>query len=575
MKNKEIARVFESIANILELKGESVFRVNAYQKAARVLGDLTRDVEQLAAKDELIKLPGFGKAMVEKVREYLETGKMQRYEELKGEIAPELVQMLEIPGLGPKTIMLMRDKLKVETFADLKRVLGDRTLAALPGMGEKKVENLRRGYQLYLSARERMTLGVALPAAEEMVEKLRKVKGVKDVSLAGSLRRMKETIGDIDILASGTDGAKVIEQFTKQPQVQEVLAAGETKGSVRVEGGLQIDLRVVKPVEWGAALQYFTGSKSHNIKLRELAGSKGMKINEYGLFKGKRRVAGRSEEEIYRKLGLDWMPPEMREDRGEIEAAAKHQLPKIVELEDIKGDLQMHSTWSDGADSIADMAAAARKLGYKYILITDHSESLKIAGGLTSADVKKLLKEIDQVNRKLRGFRVLSGTEADVLADGKLDYPDKVLKGFDMVLASVHTRLEDPAAVTTARLIRAIENPYVRIVGHPTGRRFGFREASPMDIEKVMKAAAANDVALEINAHYERLDLSDVHARMAAEMGVKLVISTDAHSTAGLEMMRFGVAVARRAWLVPGQIINTWPLDKLLKWCENVKPKGR
>jgi len=573
MKNRDIARVFESIADMLELKGESVFRVNAYHKAAQTLEDLTQDVEQLAADGKLKDLPGFGKSMVAHVEEYLKMGKLERCEELKREVPGELVHMLEIPGLGPKTIMLMNQKLKVKTFADLKRVLADRSLAALSGMGEKKVENIRRGYQLHLSARERMTLGVALPVAEEMVARLRKVKGVREVSLAGSLRRMCETIGDIDILAGGTDGAKIIKAFTKQPQVEEVLAAGGTKGSVRVEGGLQIDLRVVKPDEWGAALQYFTGSKSHNIKLRELAGAKGMKVNEYGLFKGKKRIAGKTEEEIYRKLGLDWMPPEMREDRGEIEAAAKHELPRTIELKDIRGDLQMHSTWSDGAEGIADMAAAAKKLGYRYVLITDHSESLKVAGGLVPAEVRKARKEIDALNRKTKGFCVLAGTEADILADGKLDYPEKVLEGFDMVLASVHTRLNDPSEKMTRRLVRAIENPYVRIIGHPTGRRFGYREAAAMNLEKVMKAAVENDVALEINAHYERLDLSDVHARTAAKMGVKLAISTDAHSIAALGMMRFGVAVARRAWIESVQVINTWPIEKLLKWAGHAKVK--
>ena len=491
---------------------------------------------------------------------------MARYQELRREMPGDLVDMLAIPGVGPRTIVLMKEKLGVTTFEDLKRVINDRSLDALPGMGEKKVDHIRRGYQLYLSARERMTLGVALPAAEEIVERLQKVKGVKHVSVAGSLRRMKETIGDIDILASGTDPAKIVQEFTRLPQVAEVLAAGDTRGSVRVEDGLQIDLRVVTPGEWGAALQYFTGGKAHNIKLRELAGRKGMKINEYGLQKGARRVAAKTEEDIYHKLGLDCMPPEMREDRGEIEAAARHDLPRIVQLADIRGDLQMHSTWSDGGDSIEAMAIAARKLGYEYILITDHSQSLKVAQGLVPADVKKARAEIDRLNAKLKDFRVLAGTEADILPDGSIDYPDKVLEAFDIVLASVHMRLDDPSDRMTERVIRAIENPCVRIIGHPTGRRFGYREASAMDMEKVMKAAAANHVALEINAHYERLDLNDVHARMAADLGVMLVISTDAHNTAGLSMMRFGVSVARRAWLKSEQVLNCKPLGKLLEW---------
>jgi DNA polymerase (family 10) len=566
VKNREIAHIFESIADILELQGENLFRVNAYRNAARILQDLARDVEHVAAEGKLAELPGFGKSIVEHVEEYLKTGRMARYQELRREMPGDLVDMLAIPGVGPRTIVLMKEKLGVTTFEDLKRVINDRSLDALPGMGEKKVDHIRRGYQLYLSARERMTLGVALPAAEEIVERLQKVKGVKHVSVAGSLRRMKETIGDIDILASGTDPAKIVQEFTRLPQVAEVLAAGDTRGSVRVEDGLQIDLRVVTPGEWGAALQYFTGGKAHNIKLRELAGRKGMKINEYGLQKGARRVAAKTEEDIYHKLGLDCMPPEMREDRGEIEAAARHDLPRIVQLADIRGDLQMHSTWSDGGDSIEAMAIAARKLGYEYILITDHSQSLKVAQGLVPADVKKARAEIDRLNAKLKDFRVLAGTEADILPDGSIDYPDKVLEAFDIVLASVHMRLDDPSDRMTERVIRAIENPCVRIIGHPTGRRFGYREASAMDMEKVMKAAAANHVALEINAHYERLDLNDVHARMAADLGVMLVISTDAHNTAGLSMMRFGVSVARRAWLKSEQVLNCKPLGKLLEW---------
>jgi DNA polymerase (family 10) len=566
VKNREIAHIFESIADILELQGENLFRVNAYRNAARILQDLARDVEHVAAEGKLAELPGFGKSIVEHVEEYLKTGRMARYQELRREMPGDLVDMLAIPGVGPRTIVLMKEKLGVTTFEDLKRVINDRSLDALPGMGEKKVDHIRRGYQLYLSARERMTLGVALPAAEEIVERLQKVKGVKHVSVAGSLRRMKETIGDIDILASGTDPAKIVQEFTRLPQVAEVLAAGDTRGSVRVEDGLQIDLRVVTPGEWGAALQYFTGGKAHNIKLRELAGRKGMKINEYGLQKGARRVAAKTEEDIYHRLGLDCMPPEMREDRGEIEAAARHDLPRIVQLADIRGDLQMHSTWSDGGDSIEAMAIAARKLGYEYILITDHSQSLKVAQGLVPADVKKARAEIDRLNAKLKDFRVLAGTEADIHPDGSIDYPDKVLEAFDIVLASVHMRLDDPSDRMTERVIRAIENPCVRIIGHPTGRRFGYREASAMDMEKVMKAAAANHVALEINAHYERLDLNDVHARMAADLGVMLVISTDAHNTAGLSMMRFGVSVARRAWLKSEQVLNCKPLGKLLEW---------
>jgi DNA polymerase (family 10) len=407
-----------------------------------------------------------------------------------------------------------------------------------------------------------------------VVARLRKVAGVEEVSIAGSLRRMQETIGDIDILVAAVNGAEVIEQFTRFPGVADVLAAGETKGSVRLDDGLQIDMRVVTPESWGAALQYFTGSKAHNVRLRSLAGSEGMKINEYGVFKGDERVAGRTEAECYAALGLDWIPPEMREDRNEIEAATTHALPEIITLDDMRGDLQMHTTHSDGGDSLEAMAQAAQELGYEYILITDHSQSLRVGHGLDVEALATLHTEIDELNQTLKGFRVLAGTEVDILADGELDYPDEVLGELDIVLASFHSHFDLAPDRMTRRLIRAIENPHVKIIGHPTGRRLGYRESSPMDLERVIKAAVANNVALEINAHYERLDLGDIHARMAAELGAKIVISTDAHSTTGLQMMRFGVAVARRAWLTPEQVINTWSLESLLGWCQNGRVAG-
>jgi DNA polymerase (family 10) len=560
MKNKELAGIFDRIADALEFKGEMVFRILAYRKAARVLDDLVEDVEVLYRAGKLDELPGIGAGIAKKIAEYLETGKMKKYAEVTKGIPDSLLNLLDIQNLGPKTLALANKKLKVKTLADLKKVIANGKLAELPQMGEKKAENIRKGIELYEKGHERLSIAVAETVATEIVAYLKNKTRAKDISPAGSLRRWKETIGDVDILVTGKKGAEIVKAFTEYPKTERVLAAGDTKGSIIVEGGVQVDLRIVPPDSYGAALQYFTGSQAHNVRCRNIARTKGMKLSEYGLFKGEKMVAGKTEEEVYDMLGLGYIPPELREDRGEIEAALKKRLPKLVELRHIRGDLQMHSTYSDSSASIAQLADSAASLGYEYILITDHSQSAKYAHGLEIERLHKQWKEIDRINKKSR-VRILKGVEVDILKDGKLDYPDKILKQLDLVVASIHQGFKKNV---TERINAAMEDPYVDMIGHPTGRLISSREGYAVDLQKVMEKAVATGTWLECNAYWDRLDLSDANLRVAKEMGIRISIGTDAHDTKGLQWMKFGVATARRGWLEPKDVVNTYPLKKLL-----------
>jgi DNA polymerase (family 10) len=553
MKNKELARIFDRIADALEFKGDMVFRVLAYRKAARVLDDLVEDVEVLHRDGKLNELPGIGAGIAKKIVEYLETGKMKKYKEVTKGIPESLLNMLDVQNLGPKTLSLANKKLKVETLADLKKVIASGKLAQLPQMGEKKVENIRKGIELYEKGHERLSIAVAEKVATEIIIYMKNNAKIKDISTAGSLRRWKETIGDVDILVTGKDGARIVKVFTKYPDTERVLAAGDTKGSIMVEGGIQVDLRIVEPKSYGAAMQYFTGSKAHNVRCRNIARTKGMKLSEYGLFRGKKMVAGKTEAEVYKLLGLGYIPPELREDRGEIEAALKRKLPKLVEMKHIRGDLQMHSRYSDSSATIAQLVDFASSLGYDYILITDHSRSAKYAHGLEVARLHKQWKEIDKINSKSK-VRVLKGIEVDILRDGKLDYPDKILKHLDLVVASIHQGFTKNV---TERICAAMENPYVDIIGHPTGRLISSREGYAIDLHNVMEKAVETGTWLELNAYWDRLDLSDVNVRVAKEMGIRISIGTDAHDTEGLRWMKFGVATARRGWLEPKNVVNT------------------
>jgi DNA polymerase (family X) len=569
MKNKELADLFEKMADILEFKGENPFKISAYRKASRIIGDLTQDIEEIAEQGELKNIPGIGEGMAQKVVEYLKTGKISRFEEVKKGVPDELIAIMDIPGMGPKTLALIHKERGINNLSQLEKAVEDSSLTDLPGMGEKKIENIKRGIQLLKQSKGRMNLGVAFPVAKRIVETLRQKTGSKKIEWAGSLRRMKENIGDIDILATGLDKEKIIQAFIHLPEVKEVLASGETKASVIVERGTQIDLRVVEEDSYGAALQYFTGSKGHNIHLRGIAKAKGIKINEYGVFKRKKKIGGKEEKDVYRSLGMDWIEPELREDRGEIEAAQKGRLPKLVEETEIKGDLHVHSKWSDGTSSIEEIARAALKKSYQYVAICDHSKSLKIAHGLDESRLMEQIEEIDRINEKLEGFQILKGTEVDILADGKIDLPEKILEKLDIAVAAIHSGFKQDRGKMTKRIIRALENPYIHILAHPSGRLLGARDPYEVEIEEVMEAAKKYGKALEINAYFERLDLDDIHCRKAKEMGIRVAIGTDSHHLDQMWMISLGVAVARRGWLETKDILNTLSLKEILKWCHS------
>ncbi len=566
MKNKELADLFNKMADILEFKGENPFKISAYRKASRILGDLTQDIEEIAKKGELKKIPGIGEGMAQKVEEYLKTGKIAKFEEIRRGVSDELIAMMEIPGMGPKTLSLIHKERGIRNLSELEKALENGSLIDLPGMGEKKAENIKKGIELLKQSKGRMNLGMAFPVAKRIVETLRERTGSQKIEWAGSLRRMKENIGDIDILATGPKHEKIIETFTHLPEVKQILASGETKASVIVEGGLQIDLRVVDEDSYGAALQYFTGSKAHNIRLRGIAKGKGIKINEYGVFKGDRKIGGREEEDVYKALGMVWIEPELREDRGEIEASQKRSLPILVKESEIRGDLHVHSKWSDGTSSIEEIAQAAQKRGYQYIAVCDHSKSLKITHGLDESRLIKQIEEIERINEKMKGFRILKGIEVDILGDGRLDLSDQILKRLDWVIAAIHSGFKQDREKMTRRIIKALENPFVHALAHPSGRLLGAREAYEVDIEEIMKVAKRFGKALEINAYFERLDLDDLHCRKAKEMGIPLAIGTDAHHLDQMWMMSLGVAVARRGWLESRDLLNTLPLNELLKW---------
>jgi DNA polymerase (family 10) len=567
MKHKELADLFEKMADILEFKSENPFKISAYRKASRILRDLTQDIEEVAGRGELKKIPGIGEGISQKIEEYLKTGKVSKFDEVRKGVSDELIAMMDIPGMGPKTLALIHKERGIGNLSQLEKVVEDGSLIGLPGMGEKKVENIRRGIQLLKQSKGRMNLGMAFPVAKRIVEALRERTGSKKIEWAGSLRRMRENIGDIDLLATGKDLKKIVHAFTHLPEVKEVLASGETKASVIVEGGLQIDLRAVEEGSYGAALQYFTGSKGHNIRLRGIARARGIKINEYGVFKGEKKIGGKEEKDVYKALGMIWIEPELREDRGEIEAAQEKRLPRLIEESEIKGDLHVHSNWSDGSSSIEEVARAAQERGYQYVAICDHTQSLKITHGLDETRLMKQMEEIDRLNEKMKGFQILKGTEVDILSDGRLDLSDKALEKLDFVVASVHSGFKQDKERMTKRIIKALENPYVHVLGHPTGRLLGARDPYEVEMGEVMEAAKKYGKALEINAYFERLDLDDIHCRKAKEKSIRVAIGTDTHHLDQMWMMSLGVAVARRGWLETKDVLNTLSLKELLKWC--------
>ena len=569
MKRLEIAGIFEEIADHLELKGgENPFRIRAYRRAALNLRGLTADIEDLAREGSLRTIPGIGEDLEAKIREFLSAGRLAYLEKLRRKIPAGVVTLMNVPGIGPKTAKLLYDRFRVKSVEQLEKLVRAGKLRGLPGMGEKTEGNLLRGIQVVRAGKERMPLGMAVALGQEIVNGLKGVRGIQQISVAGSLRRRKETVRDIDILVCSTDPAKVMDRFVGLGLVGRVQAHGETKSSIRTKQGVQVDLRVVPKESFGAALVYFTGSKEHNIQIRGMANRRGLTVNEYGVFRIKtnRRVAGKSEEEVYRSLGLPWIPPELREDRGEIEAAREGKLPAPLRRTDLKGSFHNHSDWTDGSHPVEQVAKAIREQRYEYMILSDHSRSLRVAGGLTEAELLEEMGEVRRLNARLKPFRILMGSEVDILPDGSLDYPDRLLAKLDLVIAAVHSAFKQPEETMTRRIIRALENPFVNILAHPTGRLLGEREPYAVDLEQVCRAAKRTGTALEMNCHTLRLDLNDLEARRAREAGVKLVLSTDTHVLSQLEDIELGLSMARRAWVEPPDLLNTLDAKGLLAW---------
>ncbi len=575
MKNAEAAQVLHDIADLLEMQGVD-FKPQAYRKAARSIEELSEDVAGLhkkGGKECLKQIAGVGEGIAEKLDELLSTGKLKYYEELKKKFPAHISALMEVPGLGPKRIKLLHEKLGIKSVGDLEKAAKAHKISSLPGLGEKAEKDLLKGIGLVKKGKERMLLGLALPIAMELESRLGSLKFVSRAIVAGSLRRRQETVGDLDILVVSGKPKEVMDFFTSMKDVQRVLAKGETKSSILLRSGLQVDVRVVEEKSFGAALQYFSGDIQHNVKLREMAIGKGYKLNEYGLFtrKGDKYVAGKTEDEVYKALSMDCPEPEIRADRGEIEAAISHKLPKLISYNSIKGDFHAHTTKSDGSDKLGEMVDAAKKLGYEYIAITDHSVSERIASGLNEEEMDKWIKEIREFARKTRGIRVLAGSEVSIKASGELDYSDDLLRKMDIVVASVHSRFKSSGEEMTKRIVNALSSKYVDILGHPTGRRINRREPYAVDIKAVIKAAVDNNICLEINSQPERLDLKDIHVREVKEMGAKFVINTDSHSTEDLKFMELGIATARRGWLEQKDVINTLPLEELPRYFRKIK----
>lgn len=566
VKNSEVAGVLYNMAELLELHAENRFKIIAYSKAARAIESMKEDVEQACREGRLQSIPGVGAAIAKKVEEYLRTGQIQAHQDLLKDTPTGLAELLEIPGLGPKTIFLLHEKLGVSSLDDLEKAAREHRIRRLPRMGPTREKNIIKSIERHRKRSGRILFSNAEPVVNEIVAFLSSLEGLEHITPAGSYRRGKETVGDIDILATASRPEEIVAAFVRMPMVEEVLGQGPTKASVIVSETVQVDLRIVEHRSYGTVLQYFTGSKEHNVSLRQLALSRGFSLSEYSLTRvsdGQDLFFDR-EEELYAQLGLQYIPPELREDRGEIEAAMQRKLPNLVELKDVRGDLHVHSDWSDGRASILEMARAALALGYEYLALSDHSPSVGIAGGLPSEKLEQKIEAIAAANEALEGITVLVGTEVDIKADGKLDYPDDLLERCDVVVASVHMGQQQKERAITGRLVSAIENKHVDIIGHPTGRIINLREPYEVDMNSVLEAAARTGTALEINAYPSRLDLSDVWARAAKEMGVRMSIDSDAHSPEQLAVMRYGINVARRGWLEKRDLINTFGLQELL-----------
>ncbi|NOX57388.1 MAG: DNA polymerase/3'-5' exonuclease PolX [Planctomycetes bacterium] len=569
--NKELANAFGRIADLLEICGGDAFRSNSYRRVSRILKDLTDDIVSLNQAGTLAGIPGIGKSTAAKIVEYLDTGSIKALEELKSKLPPELPELLRIPGLGPKKIALFYRELNVGGFEDLEDAIESGALAALSGMGKKSAEKIKGGIAFLKSSVGRTPYGLALPIAEQLAEYLGKFEGVERIEIAGSLRRGCETIGDIDLLCACDDGEALIGYFLEHPSKRRVLASGSTKGSMTVEvrdnKEMQVDLRVVPKASFGAALQYFTGSLDHNVHLRGMAQKNGYKLNEWGLYQGEEQIAGSDEAEVYKQLGLKFIPPEVREDRGEFDSDVAFD--ELIVADNIRGDLHTHTTASDGSNSIAEMALAAKALGYEYIAISDHSRSSFIANGLSVERMWEHIEAIRKADNEIDGIKIFVACECDILTDATMDYPDDVLAACDLVVASIHAAMTLKKPSPTERTLAAIANPYVTIIGHPTGRLIHRRPAMDMDIAKIIEAALKHHTALEVNSSWQRMDLKDNHVRMAVEAGVSIAINTDAHSVDDLKRLHFGVKTARRGFVRKRDVINTLGLSQLTRWIQN------
>ena len=589
MENVEIAKILSKYADLLEIQGEGLFRVLAYRKAARTIESLSQPLAHLLREGrDLAELPGIGKSMAEHIAEIVNTGTLKTLNTLRKKFPAALDELLEIEGLGPKRTKQLYEKLGVSSIRQLGQALDSGKVETLFGFGKKSVEKIRQAIHSFEKRPKRFKLVDADQLIRPLLEHLRKAPEIGELEVAGSYRRRMETVGDIDILASSENPQPVMKRFQSYSEIDRVIAAGTTRGTVILRSGLQVDLRIVPRHCYGAALVYFTGSKAHNVAVRKLGVERGLRISEYGVFRVPKRekaedlekeegirIGGGKEEDVFRAVAMDWVPPELREDRGEVEAAQKHALPDLIVLDDIRGDLQMHSKWTDGNGTIEEMVRACKKRGYQYCAITDHSKAVRVAGGLSASDFKRQRKEIERVRERVGGITLLAGCEVDILADGSLDLPDPLLEQLDIVVAAVHSKMDTPKTEMTRRVLKTLAHPFVDILAHPTGRLINHREPFAIDLEEIFYAAKENDVAVELNAQPDRLDVNDIHAHRAKEMGVKIVIDTDAHSVEQLRFMSYGIDQARRGWLEKRHVLNTMSLLDLKRWLKQRRLRSK
>jgi len=564
--NSDVASMFEELADILEIEGANPFRVRAYRNGARAVGGLSQSLRDLVPRDEdLTQYPGIGQELAAKIKEIVDTGSLSALEEARQRVSPDLVSLMHIQGLGPKRVKALHDKLGVNSLADLQQAAAEGKVAELSGFGAKTQESILEEIERFQGEEKRYKLAVVEDVAATLSRHLEQQNGVQEVQVAGSFRRRKETVGDLDILVTGNRSDEVMQALVNYEDVRQVLAHGQTKSSVIMKNGLQVDLRFVEQDSFGAALHYFTGSKAHNIAVRRLALDRELKVNEYGVFQGDQKVAGKSEEEVYASVGLPYIVPELREDRGELEAAAKDRLPQLIQLNNVCGDLHVHTKATDGKNTLQELAQAAREMGYEYLGITDHTRNLSMVGGLDEHRLMEQMEEIEAVNTRFSGITLLKGSEVDILKDGSLDLPDWVLQKLDFCVCSVHTAFNLSREKQTERILRAMDNPNCTILGHPSGRLIGSREAYDVDMERVLQGAGERGCTLELNSQPDRLDLDDVYCKAAKELGVKVAISSDAHQIGNLGLIRYGVDQARRGWLEAEDVVNTRSLEELKK----------